>query len=1004
MSTKTKGSSLNSLEDISNFERKYMSIADRNKYDTEKANEYIKQYGYLDKDADKESRDNYYSNYMKSIGYSDDEIKQALGFGGEVSLNEGFLGKVNYAIKGAIAPGYEEGAQILVNLNAKNQGGKVGNFTSNLIGNTLGLAVNPGGGLAGNANMLNVADDFAEGVARGVAPKLGNSSLGKIATRAVRGGVDGAIGGGLQTLKDDDTENMGSNIVSGALGGALMFGGTKALGELKTPFKKAATQNNVVNNQIKDINSLNPLKSVDENLSADPNLKLPFEVDKKTAIKNNTPLFEEVAVTASPNAKASKFANDTVLNSNQADAILKEAIEEQGINYTKLTNTETLENARKIINESTEKARSMVSDGNKIDAETMAIGQELILKYQNEGRYDEAIDLLEDISKRGTEAGQAIQALSMWKKLTPEGMLSYAQRKINKYNSSVGSNKGIKLSEDNAKTIVEAMQEVSKMEEGRAKDIELARVNQYINDLIPSSFEDKVDSFRYINMLFNPKTMIKNVGGNVINTGMGSIRDTIGSGIDKLVSNKTGIRTTGLPNFGAMGEGFKKGLKETVEDYKNGVDTSMELKDGARGNALKDIPLLGKAEKLTGFGLKLGDTPFYEAKSNEFLQNYIKLNGIDDISKLPAEVLEEANRVGLESTYQQKTGLGDAVNKLKNSKFTPLRLLTKSILPFSQTPSAILDTSLNYTSVGAVRGARNIAKALNSNNTSDILSNQRKGVNQLSSGILGTGLIGAGYAGAKSGALTGSLSDDRDIYNLQKQSGMQPYSLKAGDTYNSLEFAQPAASPLMIGADMAQGNLNPLETAINSITDNSYLSGLKNAGEAFSEDGAMGLIKQGAKNYASQLLPFGTLANQINKTLDPTVKDTYSSNEVEREVKKAMSKYPGLSQILPQSVDTVGEGKVYNEGQELGTSILNNFLNPSTMSYYNPSDVEANALDMYYETGDTVQAPSYHSGSITNKGKTYNLTDEEMREYSTRIAHALQYAEKTPEGYAEREE
>lgn len=978
----------------------------------------ISENGYLDKDATKEEADQYYTNLMKNMGYSDEEINQAMGFGGQVSLNRGFLGKVNSSIRNAMAPGADDMLQMVVAENEKNKGSNIGNFASSLIGNTAGLMLNPGGGTTQGNNLLNVADDFAEGVASKVAPKLGNSIAGKVGTKAVRGAVDGGIGGVLDTLRGDDSENLVSNIASGALGGALMFGGSKALGESVnaynsfksglpelnsvkeggvssfTPFTKVETQ-------IKDKDLDGLLKGTDETLSSDPNLKLPFEVVKKSDIKNNVPLSNEVAATVGPNINSSKFAKDTVLNSNQADDILKEAIEKQGISYTKLTNAKTLENARKIISESPEKARSIISDGNKIDAETMAIGQELILKYQQEGRYDEAIDLLEDISKRGTKAGQAIQALSMWKRLTPEGMLSYAQRKINKYNSSVGSNKGVKLSEDNAKTIVEAMQEVNKMEDGRAKDIELAKVNQYINDLIPSSFEDKIDSFRYINMLFNPKTMIKNVGGNVINTGMGSIRDTIGSGIDKLIANKTGIRTTGLPNFGAMGEGFKKGFRETVEDYKNGVDTSMELKDGARGNALRDIPLLGKAEKLTGFGLRLGDTPFYEAKSNEFLQNYMKLNGIDDVSKLPAEVLEEANRVGLEATYQQKTGLGDAVNNLKNSKFTPLRLLTKSILPFSQTPSAILDTSLNYTPIGAVRGVKNISKALNGDNAADILSKQRKGVNQLASGILGTGIMAGGYAGAKSGLLTGSLSDDRDMYNLQKQSGMQPYSLRAGDTYNSLEFAQPAASPLMIGADIAQGNLNPLETAINSITDNSYLSGLKNAGEAFADDGAMGLVKQGGKNYASQLLPFGTLANQINKTLDPTVKDTYSSNEVEREVKRAMSKYPGLSQMLPQGVDTVGEGKVYNEGQGLGTAIFNNFLNPSTMSYYNPSNVEANALDMYYETGDTVQAPSYHSGSVTNKGKTYNLTDEEMREYSTRIARALQYAEKTPKGYAE---
>lgn len=999
-SEKVSANKRSSLNPLSSYDRKYMSIAEKNKHDTEKANEYISQNGYLDKNADKETRDNYYANYMKSIGYTDDEIKKALGFGGQVALSEGFLGKVASSVKNAMAPGYEEGAEILANLNAKNQGSKVGNISSNLIGTTLGLALNPGGEFIQGKNLLNVADDLAEGVAGKVAPKFGNSSIGKVATRSVRGAVDGGIGGGIDSFRSDDTKNIVSNIANGALGGALMFGGEKALGEiggsfrgLKTPFSQFDTKKNT-----SSTNTLNPLNKV-EVVENNPRTNIMVEAMEPEAPK----VFDNTVKNL--NVKDSKFANDTVLGSDLASPELKKGIIESEMTYNPVTNKSTLENAQKIINNNFNSAYARIMDKNaKIDAEYMAIGQELLKRLQNEGRYDEALNILDRVTKEGSKGGQAIQALSMWRKMTPEGMLAHAQRQINKANSKLPKAKPkIQLTADEVSAIADKMKEVQQLPDGREKDILLSEVNNIINNKIPSSLMDKIDSFRYINMLFNPKTMIKNIGGNVINTGMGSVRDVIGSGIDKIISNKTGIRTTGLPDFGAMGEGFKKGIKETVEDYKKGINTSMDLREASKGNALRDIPLLGKVEDLTSFGLRLGDTPFYEAKANEFIKNYMKLNGIDDISKLPAEVLEEANKAGLEATYQQRTKLGDAVNSFKNHTFKPVSFATKAILPFSQTPSAILDTSLNYTPIGVIRGAKNIYKALSSDNARDILSNQRKGVNQLASGLLGTALIGGGYAGAQSGALTGSLSGDKNMYNLQKQSGLQPYSLRVGDTYNSLEFAQPAVSPVMIGSDISQGNLNPLKSSVNSLLGNSYLSGLQSAidaaGNAEEGEALIEFGKQAVKNYASQLLPFGTLANQINKTIDPTVKDTYSSNKIEKEVKKAISKYPGLSQMLPQGVDTVGEGKVYNEGQDLGTQIFNNFFNPSTMSYYNPSDVEANALDMYYETGDTIQAPSYHSGKITNKGNTYNLTDEEMREYSKRIARALRYAKKTPEGY-----
>ena len=1179
-----KSASLNPLDsefintNKNNVDRKYMSIADRNKYDTEVANEYINQRGYLDKNADKETRNKYYSDYLKAIGYTDDEIEKSLGVGGQVSLNEGFLGKINSSIRNAIAPGYDEGAQILANLNAKNQGSKVGNVASNLVGNTLGLALNPGGEFVQGKNLLNVADDFAEGVASKVAPKLGNSSIGKVATRAVRGAVDGGIGGGIDSFKTDNTQNIASNVANGALGGALMFGGQKALGEvgnafrgLKTPFSKVnaesgpsttnkvkkevanvptkATSNSDIKfektnvnvgrdlTNIKEVgdrsvkllsNEMGELKPyikeeaqttlrelndvvkgerfakyndvtgetvvtgtqkqvsptiqaiqdlipnasydkirkglndiiegkdtaiakkieliLDDNLSngrfsgnegyeVAGNQEYKYIKDmynamnegklddflKKQATKDvnqdrkiyietmesETPkrfdntvkvndINKEVAVTEMGNGKygvreiknGSKFANDTVFNSDLASPELRKGIMEREMSYDPVTNKGILSDAQKLIDSDFNGSYARVmSEKPVVDAEYMAMGQDLVRRLQNEGRYDEAINVLEKVTKEGSKSGQAIQALSMWRNLTPEGMLAHAQKQINRANAELPKGKSkIKLTGDEVKAIAGKMEEVQSLPDGREKDILLAEVNKIIANKIPSNLMDKIDSFRYINMLFNPKTLIKNAAGNVINTTMGNMRDIIATPIDKVVGKFTGERTVGLPNLKEQTKGLVDGIKTVTDDYKRGIDTSGDVKEGSRAGAFNNVPVMGEIERLLSAGLKMGDVPFYEAAKNNYLSNVMKLNGVDTPT---AKMIEDANQAGLEATFQQQTGLGNAISNLKNSKSKPVSVATKTILPFSQTPSAILDTSVNYTPLGIARGAYNLSKG-----------NQRQGVNQLASGILGTGAMGVGVGLTNNGYMTGSLSDDSETAALQRQAGMQAYALKNGDNYYSIDFAQPAASPLMAGADMANGaNIGDMaETVVNSILDNSYLSGLKDIGETIGEKGFGGALGEVARNYASQLLPFNALSGQITRTLDPAIRDTYDTDATQRFINQSMSKYPGLSQMLPQGIDTVGEDKYYNEGAGLAERALRNFVLPFNTTTYQPNEVEEKALDIYNDTGETIQMPRYAKDTISyGGGKSYALTAEEKRDYSKALASALKKAPKDAE-------
>ena len=329
-------------------------------------------------------------------------------------------------------------------------------------------------------------------------------------------------------------------------------------------------------------------------------------------------------------------------------------------------------------------------------------------------------------------------------------------------------------------------------------------------------------------------------------------------------------------------------------------------------------------------------------------------------------------------------------------------------MPFTKTPGNILDTAINYTPAGAVRGAFNIGKAI-SGKGDNLFRTQRQGVEQLASGLVGTGLMGVGYGLAESGLLTGQLSDDYDTSRLQQQTGMQDYSIKVGDTYNNIDFAQPIATPLQIGADISNGEyadkniygaiMEGAKTGINSLFGNSFLSNAKNLGKAIGEENYGAIPELVATDVLKQLVPLGSLASNITKTIDPAIKDTYDKDLWTKTINQVAAKYPNN---LPQKVDSLGQPMEYNEGFGQAMHFFNNFINPLNTTKFTPTDVEKNALDMYEKDGSTKQMPRQAPDSFTyGGGKKYVVSDEEKRMYSEMLGKYLAKAKANPDAYYE---
>lgn len=128
-----------------------------------------------------------------------------------------------------------------------------------------------------------------------------------------------------------------------------------------------------------------------------------------------------------------KFAS-TLKNSDKTPA---EFVESLDSTYTPITNADTVQKANMRISNNVDEATNYVLGSSRFDAEKSATAQRLIDHYNQQGNYQMAVSIADKVATEATKAGQAIQALSIYNRLTPEGILIHAKKIINKVNENI---------------------------------------------------------------------------------------------------------------------------------------------------------------------------------------------------------------------------------------------------------------------------------------------------------------------------------------------------------------------------------------------------------------------------------------------------------------------------------------------------------------------------------------------------------------------------------------
>ena len=623
-----------------------------------------------------------------------------------------------------------------------------------------------------------------------------------------------------------------------------------------------------------------------------------------------------------------------------------------------------------------DKAKSEKYEYSALDFET---ARQTIQKLYNEGKVNEALELTELVSQKASKAGQAVQALSLWSKTTPEGAIKQAQKIISDYNQSA-KKKIPSLTVEQAQNIRDLANNIQATETGtRANDVATAQLMKYFSELIPQSAGNKLKTLRNISLLLNPKTFGRNIVGNTIFAGMeNAITKPIAAGIDTLVSPLTKQKTRVLPRINEYTKGMFQGLKEGTEDVilgintRKGIGSRFDLPERASFNG---VPILEQLEKGLNYSLSVPDRAFYQATFNESLANQMKAKGVTEPTQ---EMLQNAYNEAMESVYQNNSLFGNTVlnaRKMLNNLGTKDFGLGDALVPYAQTPANVIQQGINYSPLGLLKGGYNALQG-----------NQRQATLDIARGLAGSGIIGGGYALAKNG-LTSPDEEMKDYQTKQNYmaKGIRPNAIKIGNKYYSYSQLQPLSSPLASGIGFANSNSlqGAIDNSLNALIDTSMLKGVNNFisdinGKNGQEGSFTNALTNVAANLPSQFIP--TSVNQVNTYVDPIVRETYDPNPLKQGVNKAIARTLYLSKTLPEKVDVTGQPvmKTKSTGVKKAYDV---FANPIFENEPKRNPVIDEALRLQQSTGEkTALLPV-----PKKKYKGRELSAEEYHEYSKKL-------------------
>lgn len=726
------------------------------------------------------------------------------------------------------------------------------------------------------------------------------------------------------------------------------------------------------------------------------------------------------------NGKLTSKHVSTIANSGMTPSEFSDALREDAalgkFSHIAYSDEEALKKAERAISEdgwdqALANYKAEINSG-RVSKDNTVMGIALYNNAVNSGDYVTAMDIASLMVKNSTNTAQSLQAMRILNKLSPECRLYLAAKSIENIEEDL--NKRYKDNKADIHVDKILYDEYAKaLRQGDEDGIKTAWANieQSVAQQINATWYEKLNNFRYLAMLGNPRTHIRNIVGNAFFAPVREVKNIIAYGIENMADAKIdgGIeRSKAILNPNKAADkalvDYGKTDYEAVQDIILSGGKFIDSYQGIdKSRTIYKNKILEAARKGNSYALDAEDAWFCKPAYSYALARWYKANGISAeqlvSGKVPEATIIKAQTIAIKeaqkATYRDTNKFSAWVSKLGKVDNKVASLLIEGILPFKKTPANILARGMEYSPVGLIKSLWDIrrVKAYVNGDVENGMS-PAQFIDDISAGLTGTALAGLGVLLASWGVLSGGDDDDKKQDKFDELSGSQSYALNIGGLSITLDWLAPESMPLFVGVEMynsitgkkeSSSMVGGIWSSLLSISTpvlelsmlQSFSDLISNIGYVKNAEGMYKILSKTTADYISQYFP--TLFGQAERSFEETQRETTyvdrnsaASTELQYMWGKIANKIPlyDFSQI--PYIDAWGRTE---ETGSLFGRMFNNFVNPAYVKKERPTEIDGE-LERLYDLGETSVYPSRAKTNTKINGEY--LTADEYVAYSTR--------------------
>lgn len=524
----------------------------------------------------------------------------------------------------------------------------------------------------------------------------------------------------------------------------------------------------------------------------------------------------------------------------------------------------------------------------------------------------------------------------------------------------------------------------------------MQQIYENIAAKLPVTRREKVRAYRYMAMLANPKTHLRNMLGNKVMFYANKVSSVISQGLERGAIKFGKMKPEEARKYfgwslGEAGSARKAAAVASLDDAMpimqrlgKFADTDNAILEARR---IYKTDWLEKLRKTTSGWLEAEDA---SALRHAYVDSAGQIMAARGVTEITDEIMDDAIEKALELTFRSKNAFSSALTRMK---VNPLAgWVIDTAMPFTKTPSNIALQAYNYSPIALAENIARLATGKGNKSIGQIIDDLGKSIVGTPLAVLG-GFMGYNGIAHTISEYTGKKGA------LSRSTGEQDFSVQFGPFNVSMDSLLPTSMPFFMGAAVGEALKNDKEfkdvliDSVNILFEASFLQSLSDImGSGYTSQGDR-LITGLTSNYASQMLP--TMLGSFAR-IDPIQRASRADSDGMKFINTLLQKIPLAATFsLEPTVDMWGN-EMTRIGAEPSTisnvaNAVQQFANPLNTKYNrysnDPATQEVLRLEKELRTNDAT--PPTPSKQFTEDGVTYAFNQEQFTEYSKELGQRL---------------